>query len=499
MEKMDGLTASVREWIEKYEWIQAEDMVVVGFSGGVDSVCLLSVLSRLAGEMGFCVAALHVHHGIRGQEADEDARFCREFCAAHGIACRVVRADIPALARKRGLSVEETARQVRYAELEKERERLSARWIAVAHHRDDNAETVLWNLFRGSGLKGLAGIRPVSGRILRPFLGACAEKGGVGRDDLERYAGEHNLPWRVDATNEEDHYTRNRIRHHILPYAAEKLNSQAVRHICQAAGLAGEADAYLEKQAAGWLLRHGMTEIKTQAESRTVKAVTMDVGALAGEERILQTYIVREACRRAGGLTDLAARHVEAVLGLLETVPGGRADRSVQLSGGLTARRSYDVLTVERPPDKADGEKKTVTVVPPDPAEGMQTVAFGETCFVLQAFAREKEQKIPANRYTKWLDYDTIQNTLAFRTRRTGDYILLAGGRKKTVKAYMIDEKIPADKRDSVILAACGSHVLWIVGYRLSEGAKITDDTKNVLQISVYGGRKNGKDSRVDP
>ncbi len=186
------MTEFVRTQIVKYDMIQPGDLVVVGLSGGEDSVCLLSILKSLSGPMGFSLAALHVHHQIRGKEADLDAQFCVNLCADMGIFCEVSRADVPAAAAARKQSLEEAARQERYTRLEQFRQRLGAQRIAVAHHREDNAETVLWNLFRGSGLSGLSGMDPVNGYVIRPMLAAAKE-------EIHRYMQENGLPWRLDS------------------------------------------------------------------------------------------------------------------------------------------------------------------------------------------------------------------------------------------------------------------------------------------------------------
>ena len=481
---------------------------MAGLSGGEDSVCLLSVLKELSQEMGFSLAALHVHHGIRGEDADGDAQFCRRLCADWGIFCEVSFVDVPAAAAARKQSVEEAARQERYDSLERFRQRLGAQKIAVAHHREDNAETVLWNLFRGSGLSGLSGMEPVNGYVIRPML-------AVSKEEIHRYMQENELPWRLDPTNEEDHYTRNRIRRHILAYATENLNRQAARHICQAARTAAQADAYLRRQAVCWLGKNAIAaQESAQAENQKkkyragLKKISLPVHTLREEEELLQSYILREACRQVGGLTDLSACHIEALSSLLAERPGAGAGRRLSLPGGLAARRLYGELIFERLWTGAEPKEKRTKTRPPVSvltevcvstaslsAEPL-SVQIGGYSFSLSLRSFDKSQKIPTNRYTKWINYDTLKGSFVFRTRRTGDYILLPGGKKKTVKSYMIDKKIPAGERDRIVLLAQDSHVLWIAGYRLSEAARLLEDTKQILQITEE--EKDGEDSRVD-
>ena len=486
------VTEQVRRQIEEYDMIQTGDVVVVGLSGGADSVCLLSVLKKLSSELSFSLAALHVHHGIRGQEADQDAAFCADLCAGWKIPFEIGYADVPMLAAVNKQSLEEAGRQERYRQLESCRRRLRARRIAVAHHQDDQAETVLWNLLRGAGLNGLAGMEAVNGAVIRPLL-------RTSKAEILCYMEEQGLGWREDATNAEDHYTRNRIRRHMLEYAAQKVNRQAAKHICKTADMALEAEAYLREQAGRWLFQYG----RIQAGGPEPAQISLEIEAVKNEPLILRRYIVREALSRCRGRRDLKLCHVDAVLSLIEQRPGKSASARVNLGGGYTACRKYGTLTIKK--DVSPGKKAEKEISAAEKRiclgelqkEPFQLQMGGEK-LELRVFPRDKVQKIPTNQYTKWLDYDKIGKSLVFRFRRSGDYFLLPGGRKKTIQAYMIDEKIPSEERDHILLAAEGSHVIWIAGRRLCAGVKLTEHTKQILQITRYGGKEDGEDSRID-
>ena len=199
----------VRAYAEKYQMIRPGDRIVAGISGGADSVCLLFLLRELCREKGAGLFAVHVNHGLRGAEAGEDEAYVRKLCGELKVPLRVFSFDVRGRAREEHLTLEEAGRLCRYEAFEEEAERIGGTRIAVAHHAGDQAETVLFQLFRGSGLKGLAGIRPVRDNVIRPLL--C-----TGREEIEAWLTERGIEWRTDSTNLTTDYTRNRIRGEIL-------------------------------------------------------------------------------------------------------------------------------------------------------------------------------------------------------------------------------------------------------------------------------------------
>ena len=512
---MDGLEHKVRETVEQYHMLEPGGRVIAAVSGGADSVCLLMLLLRLGQDMGLSVRAVHVHHGLRGEEADRDAEFVRSLCAGLDVPCHIIRVDVREFAARCGLSEEEAGRSLRYEALERE----AAGWeeipgqkreaegrggevpgsvgkipgsgdetagsgreipggrdeaadrggeppcsgekagkepsrachpirIAVAHHRDDQAETILHNLFRGSGLAGLKGIAYTRGRIIRPLLEA-------GREEILGWLEERGIAYVKDSTNDTDHYTRNRIRNRLLPEIEESVNQGAVGNILRMGRLAAQADAYIGNQAEAWIgkyvqMREGEAFIPQEA--------------FLGEPEILRSYIVfRLLERQAGRAKDLGLIHVQQVLELA----GRPVGRRVNLPYGLTARKEYAGVSIG------------------------QEAALRETCdgalpaVAIETFPYKKGREIPKNMYTKWFDCDKIKDTPVVRTRCTGDYMILADGRHKALTRFMIDEKIPRQMRDEIPLLADGSHVMWVIGNRISEFYKIGPGTIRVLQASV--------------
>ena len=465
----------VRDYMREHEMTAPGDAVIVALSGGADSVCLLMVLKQLA-TPEFLLRAVHVHHGIRGAEADRDEAFAQKLCESLSVPLCVAYCHVPAYAAEHGLSEEEAGRILRYQVLEKE----AGKWeqelpagsrvkIALAHHRDDNAETILHHLLRGSGLTGLAGIRPVQGRRIRPLL--C-----VGREEIRAYLEAGHISWCEDSTNQSPDYTRNRIRSQVLPLLKTAVNEQAEEHILQAGQIIGQADAYLRQQA---------EEIWQEAVcGREEDLAAIPLTAFARQPEILKTYLIRHMLDQLHpGWKDIGSRHFTAIAELAGKPVGSRLD----LPGGLMARTGYETLEIVRKTERgvsvktesgADGE-----------IHGRQTVPE----LHMTVFSRQKDQEIPKNQYTKWFDYDKIKGTLSVRTRRTGDYLILPSGGSKTIARYMIDEKIPKEKREQILLLAEGSHVLWVVGFRISEYYKIEEHTENILQVTCDGGKDYGR------
>lgn len=464
--------------IDEYRMIEEQDCVIVGVSGGADSVCLLFVLYRLSRERKFGLMAAHVEHGIRGKESLEDAAFVEELCRKLDVPLRIRHADVRGMARQEKISTEEAGRRIRYGFFREIAGECASGihgrvHIAVAHNADDQAETILWNMVRGSGIKGLCGMRPVRDGIIRPLL-ECT------RAEIEAYLRGQGAVWRTDATNLETDYTRNRLRLKVLPVLEKECNHQAARHIVMAGGKLAKAQDYLERQAD--------KALKACMASERAGKVSLDAALFCSEEEILQEYMLRAAIERTGaGLKNVTSGHIDDIRKLAASC--GR--KSLSLPGNLTAQLQggrLSLINAELSPDMAaDGEdslifvnieKKYDILIPSCIKIGNIAVKFS-----LEPW---KKQLIPENKYTKWFDYDTIRNKLQVRNRLPGDCLSVTkdGGHKK-LKDYFIDEKVPHEKRGQVLLLAEGSQILWAVGYRISEAYKISERTKTVLKVQV--------------
>lgn len=458
----------ILEYINEHQMLQEGDTVVAGVSGGADSVCLLFVLLKIRETISFRLTAVHMNHKIR-EEAGEDAAFVEALCGTWNCPYRYMEADVEAYALGHHMSCEEAGRFLRYQAFAQvlEEEGAEDGKVAVAHNKNDHAETVLFHLLRGSGLAGLTGIHPVRGRVIRPLL--C-----VTRPEIEAFLEENQLAYCIDKTNSEDTYTRNKIRHHMLAYAEQEVCSQAVSHIYDTSVIVREALAYVDCHTQMAMERCGVA---------SEKDMIFDVAAFEKEEPLIQKQLLLMAMERLSeNRKDISAVHIRLLLGLFTR----QGNASVDLPCGLRAYREYGrVRLAGRERERAESAPGVLRIPGVTRWDGYR--------FVCQLLPYEKSQIIPQKTYTKWFDYDKISKYLVLRTRQSGDYLMTRGdGGRKSLKAYMIGEKIPQAERDRIPVLADGEHIVWVVGHRISGHYKTDRQTKTVLQIRVTGGSTDG-------
>lgn len=470
---MKDLVKQISDTVTKYSMMRAPERVLCAVSGGADSVCLLLALK----ELGFEVCAVHVEHGIRGEESLEDCAFVRALCRQTGADLTVRHIDAPALSDSSGRSLEEASRDARYRIFRETAQSRGIRVIATAHHRGDQAETVLWNLARGSSLDGLCGILPVRDltdpaaegadlRIVRPLL-KC------GKDEIEDWLKARGQAWRVDRTNQDPSITRNAIRMHVIP-CLEEQNGAAQRHIAQTAEDLAQVSRYLDS-------------VTDKAYAEAVRSMPggelqMDLQVLRDLPEVIAGRLLHRAAGDArGGSRDITREHVQALFRLSRMDNGKR----ISLPGGILAVREEGILAL-RPQGAAGAGRRDVerTACPDDCAADGIRIETGRSgryvhpsgFAVTVRFGTWSGGEVSKKKYTKTLAYDTMTPYMTLRTRRDGDWLAIdsAGGRKK-LKSYLIDEKIPRDRRDGIFLIAQGSHVLWVIGGRISEAAKVTE------------------------
>lgn len=467
----DPFIKKVSRTMSRYAMAEPGDRIIAGVSGGADSVCLLITLWCLSGTVPFTLYAIHVHHGLR-ESADLDEEYVRRLCEQLAVPLETVRVDASGYAREHKTGIEEAARILRYEAFERECRRremtesgLSCK-VAVAHHLDDQAETVLFRLCRGSSVTGLGGMRPVNGRIIRPLL-------EIRRTEIEKWLTERGIAWRTDETNADTRYARNLIRRKVMPLL-ENVNNSAAQHIARTAQEAAEVDRYLQLQT------------QTALARCTVRERQLSVPALLREDPLIRKRVVYGILSEAAGRRkDLEEKHVEAILRLC----AGTGSASLDLPYGLKAVREYDILHFDR----------SISDRLPFP------LSAAEYSTRVLSFSGDMSD-IPAKKYTKWLDYDKMTSAVLFRTRRAGDRIAISEESTKSLGRCMIDGKVPKEIRSRIVLPVLEpGQVLWIPGYRISSAFKVSETTRQVLEIrwntaenAVKERGTGGRDGRSD-
>ncbi len=441
------LLNKVKDYIKINSMLQPGDLVLAAVSGGADSICLLLCLIELSSELQFDLQVFHYDHNIR-KESSKDADFVKEKCSQYGIECHVRSGDVLSKAKKAGISTEEAARNMRYEAMYEVADSMGSNVkLAFAHNLSDRAETVLFRLFRGTGIKGLRGIKPVTVRkghtIIRPLL-------EIDRTEIEGYLTNMECPWVEDATNQEDDYARNRIRHHIISYARDSINAKAVENISMLSKDADETYEYIQRN---------VRLAYKRCEKETGKISTR---SFLKEDRYIQRHIILYMLEQiTSHRKDVTRKHVESIIGMIET----EGNLSLNLPYGIVAIKEYDEFYLKEENEDKKSESYDIS-------------------FSIAEWTGDNE--IPSDKYTKLIDYDKIINQPEIRTRQTGDYIYINDKDQRTsLKKYFINEKIPPSKRDEIMLVADGSSILWIVGYRISAKVKITKNTKRVLKITA--------------
>ena len=482
----------IEKFIQKYHMLTCGDRVIAGVSGGADSVCLFLMLLELREKIGFDLIAVHVHHGLRGEAADQDQRFVEALCEQHRIPLEIFRVNLESIAKKRKQSLEEAGRMVRREAFDSVCQKYGGNKIALAHHQNDNAETLLWNLSRGTGLDGLGGIRPVNGEFIRPLL--C-----MNRKEIEEYLAKRKQSYCIDETNAGTDYTRNKLRHLVLPILEEQVNSAAVRHMNETMEQIWELQEYMQEQVEA--------AYQECVQEHFEKACWIQIQQKSFETfpELIKKMVIRKGMEQVGGKKrDLSHKHVDVMMELMNKQVG----RTLDLPYEMHAKRNYEGIRLEKQRTYSFGEEKKAEIM----QECMSELNIpGETilvdrnlklrCKILEKPKNLSIKDIPQKIYTKWFDYGIIKSSLYIRTRQAGDTIVIdEKGHQKKLKNWFVDEKIPKEVRDSQLLLVENNEILWVLGHRMSQAYQVKQSTKWILQIEVEtyksdGGKENGRNN----
>jgi len=448
--------------IKKQNMIHPGEKILAGLSGGADSCCLLHILLTLRESLSFTVGAVHVHHGLRGTQADKDEEFVVYLCRRLRVPLTVFHRDVLAKARKDGLTIEAAGREARQEAYGEALRIHRADKIALAHNQNDQAETILLNLIRGSGMKGLAGIPAVRGSIIRPLI-------EIERWEIENYCSENAIAFRTDESNFSGDYRRNRIRLELIPHLKERYNPSVVKTLSRT-GLILREDEELIDELTDAYFEKALTKMDENN-------IFMDITTIRGYPDAMKRRVIRKALERLGLLTDITFLHSENILELML----GQTGKSLDLPSGLKVKNAYGSLVLSRKNDKlGDGFSYKICL------DDMIYIKEANKYITMSMEKVEIPEKY-VNIYTKKFSYDRIKNEISLRNRRSGDriYFKSIGGHKK-IKDYFIDKKTPRELRNKIPLLADGGEIMWILDESLASSDIYKPDSGRNIFIQIW-------------
>ena len=457
----------------KHRMFKAGEHVLVAVSGGADSTALLWCLSEAAPGLGLQLTAAHLNHSLRGEESDADERFVRTLSAEIGIGFVSRKLDIrkrAAVARK---NLEEAAREARYDFLRQTADRLRATRVAVGHNLNDQAETVLMRLIRGTGLEGLSGIHPVLDDLfIRPLL-ECS------RADIIRYLRARNASYREDSSNRDPRYDRNRTRLELIPYLEQHFNPKTVDALARYASLASETTKYLEAQS--------LRAFKRLRKSDP-RGLSISVPGLLRVHPVLQKLVLRQAlkeCRKS--LKGIASRHIDSLLALCRS---GQSGSQIQLPGKFVAARQFSDLLFLPHDGLARGSFAYELQSPGKvrvPEAGLNFYATVRARHALPGRLRSTGSRV-------FLDAGSLPKTLTVRSRLPGDRY--GGSNHRKVKKMLIDARIPLRSRGSIPMVAAGDSVIWIPGFKPAKPFALQQQSARCLVLEAESLGPSGSGTR---
>jgi tRNA(Ile)-lysidine synthase len=467
--RQEPLEPRVLHFIQEHHLVPAQSHLLVAVSGGPDSVCLLHILVRLMDELGIRLHVAHLNHQLRGAEAEADAHYVSNLAHRLGIPATVEQRDVKGYQKHKRISLEEAAREVRYTFLAQVAKAIGASRVAVGHTLDDHIETILMHLVRGTGTRGLRGLQPRaewqssenSLTIIRPLL-------QVSREETAGYCQDNKLMPRIDASNLSLSPLRNRIRHQLLPLL-KSYNPQVTEALLRTAGIAGDDLAFLDKEG---------SQLWAKIARRQENTIILDKKGLLELPSALKRYLLRMSLEKLlGNVMDIEMRHIEEIMSALTKSAGKR----LSLPGGLTFCVEYDRYLIGKDPSALsplptlEGESQLKlpgrTILPGWHAEAT----------IIEPSA-VKGIGLTDNEFTACFDRDKTGDKLVVRSRQPGDRFQPLGmSQPKKLNEFMIDAKIPQAWRQRIPLVCSPQHIIWVVGWRIDDRAKVTDATRQVL------------------
>ena len=444
-----------------YDLISSGDNIVIGLSGGPDSMALLYSLINAQKSLDFNIIVAHVNHGVRGEEALDDQLFVERKAKELNILHYSTNVNMVEYGKEKGITAEEAGRELRYGFFREILKNHGGGKIAVAHNKNDQAETLLMRIMRGTGIDGLKGMEFRVGEIIRPIL-------NVHREDIEDYIKNNNIETVLDKTNLLPIYSRNKVRLELIPYIEDNFNPNLVNALWRLSQISNLDSSFLENTAK----EKYNNIVKIQMSSKVI----LDTKLLAKEDKSIQQRVIRISLEKiALGLQGFSEQHIVDINNLIHLGTG----KKLNLPNGIIVSISYNELIFLKEDMELEDFKYELAL-------GHNQFTNMNYTFNIQLLDIDGISSIKMGRYVKCFDYDKIKGDLSIRNRKSGDRFVPFGmsGSKK-LKDYFIDEKINKDIRKEIPLLIDEENILWVVGYRTSDLYKLTKDSKKVLVVSV--------------
>jgi len=469
------LLQKVINYIDQYNMFHNGDKVIVALSGGPDSMCLVHILKKLQERYNIKLYAAHVNHCLRGAEADADEEYVRGFCKNANIDFYSKRIDINELARITNTSTETAGREARYAFFNELKEKLGANLIALAHNANDQAETILMRIIRGTGMEGLRGIRPVrDGIYIRPIL-------ILTREEIEEYCRINKLNPRIDKSNFEKIYNRNKIRLELIPYLQENFNKDILNTVNRLSEIISKDQDYLE-------------EVAEKKYKEYCSIIGEKIGLdqqLINEHEAIVTRVIRRALKDIkGDLKNIELVHINEIMELFSMGTG----KMITLPEGIIAEKVYtEIYFYKKKGNNLSNELKDEIII--FDKEKFQQPSIVKAIdgmnvkISLRIVTKDEVVDFSQDPYKKYFDYDKINRYISIRTRQEGDRFTPYGMKgSKKLKDLFIDLKIPKEERNTLPLVCFDKEIAWIVGYRVSNKYIVTKNTNYILEIKIEKG-----------
>lgn len=441
------------------------DKVIVAVSGGPDSICLLHILYSLKKQLNIELCVAHVNHCLRGDESDADETYVRKFCEKLNIEFRSKSVDINKIVEIQSISCEIAGRNARYDFFNSLKEELNAQKIAIAHNANDQAETVLMRIMRGTGLEGLVGIKPIRDNIfVRPLITST-------RKEIEEYCFKENIKPRIDKTNLETIYSRNKVRLQLIPYIQENFNKDIIKTLNRLADTIKTDNEYLEVVV--------KENFKKYCDIEGEKVIISKEAFLENDAII--TRIIRKAlCTITGNLNNFEKVHIYDIINIQSKCTG----KNIDLPNHITVNNRYGDIHISKKIEKTKKNDSGEYFI----HKGVNEINEHKLRVIIRSVNEKEKVDFKNNKSVKYFDCDKLGSKITIRHRKEGDrFVPLGMSGSKKLKDFFIDEKVSKEYRDHILIICFDNEIGWIVGYRVSELFKVDENTKNILEIKIEG------------